>query len=1035
MISVIYSELCPICNGDLSWNEIEREWCEKNKKNLSDNSLSKKYRDFEIFFTKLVGSKPRAIQSMWAKRILSGYSFAAIAPTGIGKTLFGIVMALYFSTTGRKSYILVPTTILLKEAKEKMEKFGFEDDVAYYYGNMGKKKGEEMKNRIRNGEFKLLITTTAFLSRNYPLVRNLDFSFVFVDDVDSLLKRSKNVEKIVDLVTRGKGVLMVSTATGSRGYNTRILREKLNFDVGNMRNAVRNVEDIYGSKDALLEIINSMGPGGVIFTPSAEEAKELTLKLKNYRAGLVISEEKDAFEKFKRGDLDFLVGVAAPYGAIIRGVDMPKRIRYVIFYGMPRFKIGLENIDSIGEKIVLSLAYSLAKKYDLEKMLEKKDLDALREKIKEILSNEKQVEGEGFIYENGYILFPDIKTYIQGSGRASRLYAGGITKGASFLLDSENSIRVFVNRASVYGIEFKPLQSLDLKALKEDIDMDRKKIDDVRESKDVIEPLLFIVESPNKAKHIARFFGKPNVRIIKNSIVYEVATGKNVLVIAPSLGHVVDLSTSRGYHGVIVNHHDFIPVYSPIRKCRKCGYQFTEGDKCPVCNSNDIYNAKYQIETLRHLAQETGKVIIGTDPDTEGEKIAWDLMNLLRPYATAIRRAEFHEVTKEAIINAINSSREMNENLVKAQIVRRIEDRWIGFELSQILWHRFSSKNLSAGRAQTPVLGWAIDRYRQSLKKTEAWFIPGTDVKVPWKGEIWGTVSKIDEMEKEYTLPPYTTDEILKDSFSILGIDSSDTMNILQNLFETGLITYHRTDSTHVSDAGRKIARMYLGKDYHGRKWGEPGAHECIRPTKPWGMKEIKRYIDEGIINITIDEKSLKVYDLIFRRFMASQSVGKLKVVKYSIKVGEDEIEFPLVVDAYGKAYELYPYRVKIHKEMKTGYQKIDLEKRTISPPPYTQADLIRLMKERGIGRPSTYATIISKLFKRKYIVERRGRIIPTSRGTTVYEFLSTNYGPFIREERTRMLEKIMTEIEKGERDYTEVLHDLYDEMKKLRGK
>jgi len=1033
MIPVIYGELCPQCGGDLSWFEIERNICKKKNKDLSYDDLIWKYRDFENFFREKIGTRPRAIQRMWARRVLNGMSFAAIAPTGIGKTLFGVVMASYLAEKGKKSYILLPTTLLLKEVVDRLEKLGYGNVVAYYYGRSKEK--EAMKRRIEKGDFQILVTTTAFLSRNYSLISRFSFKFIFVDDVDALLKRSKNVDKIVSLVLRGKGVLMVSTATGSRGYNTSILREKLNFDVGNVRNAVRNVEDIYGKKENIEKILKMMGPGALIFTPTAEEARTLLTKLQSFNVGLVLSEDKNAYESFRSGKLDYLLGVATPYGSLIRGLDMPERVRYVIFYGMPRFRIGVKDINSLSERLTITLAYLLRKESKiLEKGIEKGDMKVIREEIIKILSEGKRLEGEGFLYEDGFIIFPDVRTYIQGSGRASRLYAGGITKGASFLLDDEDRIKIFVERANVYGIDFSSIEEVDMEALKREIDEDRRKLRDRVGEREIIKPSLFIVESPNKAKHIAKFFGKPNIRIMGNAVIYEVAIGDRVLLIAPSLGHIVDLSTARGYHGVIVKDATFIPVYNPLRKCRDCGYQFTEGDECPICGSKNVYRAKEQIEVLRMLAYECEEVIIGTDPDTEGEKIAWDLRNLLLPYATSIKRAEFHEVTKSAIIGAIKESREIKENLVKAQIVRRVEDRWIGFELSHILWDKFNDRNLSAGRAQTPTLGWIIERYEKSKEKKEVWFLKGTDIKVPWKGEIEGEIRKIGESIKEYIVAPYTTDEILKDAYRILGIGSGECMRLLQTLFEMGLITYHRTDSTHVSEEGLKIAKRYLGGDFKPRRWGEEGAHECIRPTRPWSVEDLERYVQEGIISLEINRKLLSLYDLIFRRFMASQSIGYITIARYVIRVRDESIEAPLIISAHGRAYQLYPYRVSIYRPLKEGKGKIELEKRMISPPLYTQADIIRLMKELKIGRPSTYATIIEKLFRRRYVREYQGKLIPTERGINVYEFLIGNYRKFISEERTRVLEEKMDEVERGEREYNEVLSELYREMNELRG-
>ncbi len=1031
MIPVIYQELCPQCGEDLSWFEIERDLCQKKKKKLSYTSLSWEYRKFEEFFRGVMGAEPRALQRMWARRILASHSFAAIAPTGIGKTSFGLIMALYLAQKGKRSYLIFPTTILLQEALEKIKKWGGEELVAYYHGNMKKREKEEYGEKIKKGNFRILLTTSAFLSRNFSMISSQIFRFIFVDDVDSVLKKSRNIEKLISLVLRGKGVLMVSTATGSRGYNTKLLREKLNFDVGNIQNAVRNVVDITASKESLERILKEMGAGGLIFTPTAEEAEKLMEKLKNFRVGLVVSQNKEAYERFKKGEVDYLVGVATPYGSLIRGIDLPERIKFAVFYGMPSFRVGAEDIDSLSERLLIILAYLLGDE-DLRKLANAKDIQKIRERIKTLFRERKIVEGEGFLYREGKIIFPDIRTYIQGSGRTSRLYLGGITKGASFLLDDEKNLEVFKKRASLYDIEFVSLEEVNLEKLRKEIEEDRKRLQMRAKGEEVIKPILFIVESPNKAKHIAHFFGKPNIRALGNAIIYEVATQRNVLLIAPSLGHMVDLVTRRGFHGVLVK-DSFVPIYSPLRKCRNCNYQFTEGDKCPICGSQDIYFAKEQIEVLRQLAFECEKVLIGTDPDMEGEKIAWDLKNLLKPFAREIKRAEFHEVTKKAILSAIENERELNEDLVKAQLVRRIEDRWIGFELSQILWRKYGERNLSAGRAQTPVLGWIIERFRESKKKREAWFIKGTSVRVPWQGEVLGEIELVTHEEKDYAIPPYTTDEILKDANRILGMGARETMALLQQLFEKGLITYHRTDSTHVSDMGLKIARNYLGEDFRARKWGTEGAHECIRPTRAWDAQELRRYINEGVLPITLEEKELKLYDLIFRRFMASETHGKMRISRYRIKAQSDVLEFSLITNAKGPAYQLFPYNLKIYPPLPTGKRKIELEKRIVAVRPYTQADVIRLMKERRIGRPSTYATILGKLFQRKYIKEIRGELIPSNRGMEVYEFLASKYGKFISEERTRLLEEKMDMVERGEKNYEEVLKELYEEISELR--
>lgn len=314
---------------------------------------------------------------------------------------------------------------------------------------------------------------------------------------------------------------------------------------------------------------------------------------------------------------------------------------------------------------------------------------------------------------------------------------------------------------------------------------------------------------------------------MSNSIVYEIPTENRVFLITASLGHLVDLSTDKGFFGVDVN-DGFVPVYSTIKRCRVCGYQFTkERDACPKCGAKDIDDAMERIEALRKLSYETGNVIIGTDPDSEGEKIAWDIKNLIGDEVN-IKRAEFHEVTPRAIKESLLNLREIVENLVKAQIIRRIEDRWIGFSLSQKLWEAFGKKYLSAGRVQTPVLGWIIDAERGFKKKKKHTLIPELGLEVEGKitdeKEIKVTIELLGEFKEKITpLPPFTIDEMLRESNKILKISSMDAMKLAQDLFERGLITYHRTDSVYVSERGLKIAEEYLGEYFKGRRWGGSG--------------------------------------------------------------------------------------------------------------------------------------------------------------------------------------------------------------------
>ena len=230
-----------------------------------------------------------------------------------------------------------------------------------------------------------------------------------------------------------------------------------------------------------------------------------------------------------------------------------------------------------------------------------------------------------------------------------------------------------------------------------------------------------------------------------------------------------------------------------------------------------------------------------------------------------------------------------------------------------------------------------------------------------------------DEVEVEITLleerhearsppPPYTTDEMLRDANRLLRMSSSTAMKLAQELFKRGLITYHRTDSTRVSDVGLNVAKSYLGSDFRGRTWslGGEGAHECIRPTQPWDRETLRRMIYEGVLRVEgLTARHLALYDL-FRRFMASQAPEiEVYVKRYLIKYSDRSLTEERVLRAEGRAIQLYR-SIKVDRELPLGRRRVHIEWRLIPEGyPYTQADVIRLMRERSIGRPSTYASIL----------------------------------------------------------------------------
>ncbi|RLE88623.1 MAG: reverse gyrase, partial [Thermoprotei archaeon] len=1126
-------------------------------------------------------------QRAWARRVIKKRSFAILAPTGVGKTVFGILLSLYLADRGERSYIVLPTTLLVRQVWEKTisfaEKVGSRARILGYHGRLTRKEKVEFRNRLLKGEFDILITTSQFLARNIELLKNIKFHLIFVDDVDALLKSSKNIDRVLillgfsediihcglrlinlkreiayrisrreevsqerfleietlrreieDFINSNRiGVLIVSTATGKvKGQRVKLFRELLNFEVGSRAEFLRNISDIYvlSSKEKLFEdalnLVKKLGKGGLIFVP-VDEGIETAKKLVEYmnsngiKAALVYAKEKGALEGFLRGEIDVLVGVAIYYGLLVRGLDYPEVIRYAIFVGVPRFKfsmLGLEpnpirmlqlltNIRELlkgddarfADRYIAYLRRILA---DLDRPKLMLLLEALNKGVKLVGSLGRVQERVHMIYKfirelvekeyireklktlpyvsieetdkDIFIRIPDAMTYLQAAGRTSRMFAGGISKGISIVIvDDEKLLSGLIRQTKWYSedVEWKSLDEVDLELLIKEVDRDRDIIRRIlagkviRERAEPLKTALLLVESPNKARTIAHFFGRPSIRRLGRYSLYEVGTGDYLLGIIASGGHVCDLITREGIDGVLKVNGDFIPVYTSIKKCQDCGEQFTDEDEgrgeCPACGSKRIFDSADTVNAIKEFAQEVDLVVICTDPDTEGEKIGWDLATLLSPYVNDIRRAEFHEVTKRAVINALSKLRDIDVRLVEAQIVRRIEDRWIGFGLSRKLWEKFNMKTLSAGRVQTPVLGWIIERYNEHLKSVKRVYfvrlenglivrLDNVDERGRKPKEVRdelksyrAVVEKIDEREESINpLPPYSTDSMLREATQRLRVGVDTVMRIAQDLFELGLITYHRTDSTRVSSTGRNIAREYIaetfGEEYFiGREWMREGAHECIRPTRPIDSERLMALIREGILRPVrpLTRRHFILYDLIFRRFIASQMPpAKVRRVKYRITIGpySKEIEgyVRITEDGFMKIYK----PIRLLEGLEEGEYEIDeVRYRKIATIPlYTQADIIRLMKEKNIGRPSTYAKIVKTLLDRRYIIETKNRkLVPTSRGIEVYKFLLNHYEHLVSEERTRVVEDRMQAIEEGRENYKEVLREFFEEIQR----
>ncbi len=990
---------------------------------ISSPDLPERYHEWQGLFQSITHFAPNSLQLFWGYKFSLGLSFSIVAPAGMGKSLFGITCAIYWAKKRKKSYLIVPTSTLVKQFWERLSSLGEEEDILVYWAGMRQKEKEKFFRRFKEGRFKILLTSSSFLVKHFDELRNINFQFIFVDDIDAFLKASKNVERVLYLLNfseeeikslsvdshRRHGQLIVSTATARPGKKAKLFSHLLNFGVGRLKYSVRRIDDVmvYCNTDeemftCLKEILARLGGGVLIFTPSQELAHQIADRLgKEYypfTAEVPMEEREEIIKKFEDGEIKGLIGLASPYGLLVRGLDLPFRIKYVIFYRPP-----LMEIDKNEEKLTIV----------------------------------------------------DVISYIQGAGRCSRLTPFGITHGYSFVLGLKEELDVFYRSCMVYDLEFKTVSSLDeidFEKAKTEIENSRKfnSVSNRSETTNLIKPVLLVVESPTKARQISSFFGRPAFSVIGNQTFYETAVNDIVLIVTASIGHVLDLREEGGVYGVDVVEEDkdkisFHPVYSTIKRCPRDGSQFVAFDRCPVCGRKKFNDASQRIRNIVSVSRFVDRIYLASDPDREGEKIAYDLYYFLPK--EKVYRIELHEITKKALSHAFSNPREVNRSLVMAQVCRRVEDRWIGFSLSSILRTVFREKNLSAGRAQSPVLHWIVGRTEKFFTRVNKFFISlnGMEVEIEDPGLIGKVIVDIilSSQGKESLIPPppFATDELLRESNRIFHLSTGKTMRILQDLFECGLITYHRTDSHTISDYGYNLARLYLEEDFKYRVWQkEPSAHECIRPTRPLDMDNLLDAIKSGKIffPIHLTREHLRIYDLIFRRFMASLTKEIIVEKKlYQIKLKDNKIlkEVELCTSATGKAYELYPWQVKVLAELPVGQMEGEIYSKVVPLAwPFTQAEVISEMKTKGIGRPSTYAFIIERLFLRHYIVEKKNHLYSTEKGKKVDEFLFSNYQKFVYEERTREMEKRIDQVETEIISPAQVLYEVYQEIAELIG-
>ena len=551
---------------------------------------------------------------------------------------------------------------------------------------------------------------------------------------------------------------------------------------------------------------------------------------------------------------------------------------------------------------------------------------------------------------------------------------------------------------------------------------------------------LIIVESPTKAKTLTRFLGSD----------YEVTA---------SNGHVRDLPKSK--LGIDVD-KNFAPDYV-IPK-----------DKADV------------VKRLKKEAKGASEVYLATDPDREGEAIAWHISNILGEKKP--QRITFHEITESAVKDALGHPRDINANLVDAQQARRVLDRLVGYKLSPLLWRKVRI-GLSAGRVQSVALRLIVDREREveAFKPQEYWSIEAKlgDGKQSFIAAVIGkdakkleidsskaaqqvetdlkaapiTVSDLkDSQSKRSPYPPFTTSSLQQTAANRLGFTSKKTMMIAQQLYEgieltgegsTGLITYMRTDSVNLSveavGKARNFIRDQFGKEYlpasarvyKAKSKGAQEAHEAIRPTN------INRIPEELKKHLSRDQ--YRLYELIWQRFVACQMVEAtydrrridLTAGAYLLRASGSKISFHGWLKVYalateeeetdaeaGRTNDILP-QVKIGQSVKllgTNAQQHFTE----PLPRFTEASLIKALEEYGIGRPSTYAPIISTIIDRRYVEREERKLLPTPLGTAVNDFLVTNFPDIVDLNFTAKMEDQLDEIADGQAKWQPLIKTFY---------
>ena len=553
---------------------------------------------------------------------------------------------------------------------------------------------------------------------------------------------------------------------------------------------------------------------------------------------------------------------------------------------------------------------------------------------------------------------------------------------------------------------------------------------------------LIIVESPAKANTIKKFLGA------------------NTKVLA-SMGHIRDLPKSK--LGVDIE-HDFEPEYINIR------------------GKGDL------IKSLKKEAKNADIVYLATDPDREGEAIAWHLAKILEIPEDSVCRVTFNEITKEAVKESIKQPRKIDMNLTDAQQARRVLDRIVGYKISPLLWKKVKP-GFSAGRVQSVAVKLIVDRENEirNFIPEEYWNIYATLLdeksKQDFVAKFYGKNDKkvelhkkeeVDEIlanikngkyivtnikngEKKRTpAPPFTTSTMQQEASRKIGFTIKKTMSVAQGLYEgvripekgsVGLITYMRTDSTRISEEARVVAKEVItqtyGANYYENRYYRQNkdaqdAHEGIRPTYI--------HITPDSIKDSLTADQYKLYKLIYNRFIASQMTAAvydtisvdIDVNEYKFKASGQNLKFKGFMTLYVEGNDSKEDeeestnipKLELNQEVKK--EKLDAKQSFTEPPArYTEASLVKELETKGIGRPSTYSPIITTIIERRYIEKDKKQLVPTQLGEVVNTLLTENFTDIIDVTFTARVEDEFDEVAEGKEEWKQILREFYPPFEK----